>query len=34
VKTTSYIMTDVERQKHGYQTGLDTLVVHAVTYEY
>jgi len=31
VKTTSYIITDAEGQKHGYQTGLDTLVVHAVT---
>ena len=25
--------TDAEVQKHGEQTGLDTLVVHALTYE-
>ena len=31
MKTTDYIKTDAEAQKHGYQTGLDTLVVHAVT---
>ena len=33
VKTTFYFNTDVYIQKHGYQTGLDTLVVHAVTDE-
>ncbi len=25
--------TDTEERKHGEQTGLDTLVVHAVNYE-
>ena len=33
MKTTFYFNTDVYIQKHGYQTGLDTLVVHAVTDE-
>lgn len=28
-----YYMTDVNVQKRGYQTGLETRVVHAVTYE-
>jgi hypothetical protein len=34
VKTIIYSNTDIEMQKRGYRTGLDTLVVHAVTYEY
>ena len=34
VKTTIYIITDAETRKRGEQTGLDTLVVHAVTDEY
>ena len=34
VKTTIYIITDAEIQKREEQTGLDTLVVHAVTDEY
>ena len=34
MKTTIYSITDTEVQKHEEQTGLDTLVVHAVTDEY
>ena len=34
VKTTIYIITDAEIRKREEQTGLDTLVVHAVTDEY
>ena len=34
VKTTIYIITDADTQKREEQTGLDTLVVHAVTDEY
>ena len=34
MKTTVYSITDVEIQKREEQTGLDTLVVHAVTVEY
>ena len=33
-KAISYVFTDVEERKHGEQTGLDTLVVHAVKDEY
>ena len=33
VKTTFYFKLTFITQKHGYQTGLDTLVVHAVTDE-
>ncbi len=29
----SIFFTDIEERKHGEQTGLDTLVVHAVKYE-
>jgi len=29
-KAVIYVMTDAEERKHGEQTGLDTLVVHAV----
>ena len=31
MKTTIYFKLTFITQKHGYQTGLDTLVVHAVT---
>jgi hypothetical protein len=34
VKTTIYIITDTDAQKREERTGLDTLVVHAVTDEY
>ena len=34
VKTTIYIITDTDIRKREEQTGLDTLVVHAVTVEY
>ena len=34
MKTTIYKITDTDIQKHEEQTGLDTLVVHAVTDEY
>ncbi len=34
MKTTIYIITDTEARKREEQTGLDTLVVHAVTDEY
>lgn len=34
MKTTIYKITDTDIQKHEEQTGLDTLVVHAVTVEY
>jgi len=34
VKTTIYNITDADIQKREEQTGLDTLVVHAVTDEY
>jgi len=34
VKTTIYVITDANVQKHREQTGLDTLVVYAVTDEY
>ena len=30
----SLAISDAERRKRGEQTGLDTLVVHAVNYEY
>ena len=33
-KATSWINTDAEVRKRGEQTGLDTLVVHAVNDEY
>ena len=33
-KRLSGFFTDAEGRKHGEQTGLDTLVVHAVKYEY
>ena len=33
-KATIYNITDAELQKREEQTGLETLVVHAVTYEY
>ncbi len=33
-KATFWTVTDVEARKHGEQTGLDTLVVHAVNDEY
>ena len=33
-KQLSGFFTDVEERKHGEQTGLDTLVVRAVKYEY
>jgi len=29
-KAVIWVITDVEERKHGEQTGLDTLVVHAV----
>jgi hypothetical protein len=32
-KAAFYILTDAEMRKHGEQTGLETLVVHAVNYE-
>ncbi len=32
-KATIWIDTDTETRKRGEQTGLDTLVVHAVNYE-
>jgi len=28
------IISDTETRRHGYQIGLETLVVHAVNYEY
>ncbi len=31
-KAASWAVSDVEAQKRGEQTGLDTLVVHAVNY--
>ena len=34
MKTTIYNLTDTDVQKREEQTGLDTLVVHAVTDEY
>ena len=34
VKTTIYVITDTDVQKRREQTGLDTLVVYAVTDEY
>ena len=34
MKTTIYSITDTDVQKREEQTGLDTLVVHAVTDEY
>ena len=34
MKTTIYNITDTDIQKREEQTGLDTLVVHAVTDEY
>jgi hypothetical protein len=33
-KRLSGFFTDAEERKRGEQTGLDTLVVHAVKYEY
>ncbi len=33
-KASTYTITDVEGRKRGEQTGLDTLVVHAVNDEY
>ncbi len=32
-KATFWVYADTEVRKHGEQTGLDTLVVHAVNYE-
>jgi hypothetical protein len=32
-KATYYYISDAKVQKHGDQTGLETLVVHALTYE-
>ena len=33
-KAAVYLYTDTETQKHGYQTGLETPVVRALTDEY
>jgi len=33
-KAAAYSYTDTETQKHGYRTGLETPVVHALTDEY
>ncbi len=33
-KAVTYTMTDAEARKRGDQTGLDTLVVHALNYGY
>ena len=33
-KAAYWTVTDAESRKRGEQTGLDTLVVHAVNYEY
>ena len=33
-KAALWIVTDIEARKRGEQTGLDTLVVHAVNYGY
>ena len=34
VKTVFWAVTDAEARKHGEQTGLDTLVVHAINDAY
>ena len=33
-KAAYWVSTDADARKRGEQTGLDTLVVHAVNYEY
>jgi hypothetical protein len=33
-KATNWLITDAQSRKRGEQIGLDTLVVHAVNYEY
>ena len=33
-KAAHWLVTDAEARKRGDQTGLDTLVVHAVNYDY